>query len=87
MLLTWEAVVGKNWGNQELQKADLFSVYSHRKMVVQPRISIRPLEFECPDCGSKWHEEIIFTPEGVVFKRPPCPKCGDERTLGPSIAA
>src|SRR5262249_36330721 len=56
------------------------------KTVMQPRVSIRPLKFECPACGSTWQEEIIFTPGSIVFKKAPCPKCGDERKMG-SIAA
>ena len=75
--------------DQELENAKkpTFSRLGSSKTVMQPRVSIRPLKFECPDCGSTWQEEIISTPGSIVFKRPPCPKCGDDREVGPSIAA
>src|SRR5215813_14914434 len=55
--------------------------------VMQPRVSIRPLKFECPDCGSTWQEESISTHRSIVFKKPPCPKCDNDREVAHPIAA
>lgn len=68
------------------KSATSFRVQSS-KLVMQPNVSIRPLKFECHDCGSVWLEEIFFTSGTIVFKKPPCPKCGEDGTLGRSIAA
>src|SRR5262249_2713481 len=66
------------------EKRRLFSPAIIERGVHSPVI-VRPLTFNCPDCGSTWQEETFLTSEIVVFKRPPCPKCKEDGTLGRSM--
>jgi len=71
----------------ERKKGADFSRLRPSKPVMQTTGSISPLKFDCPVCGSTWQEEIFFTAGTIVFKKPPCPKCGKNGKSDRSIAA